>query len=265
MIKKKHPEKPTTKGHVKVPIVMQMEMLECGAAAFSMIMAYYGLWIPLEQVRKDCGVSRDGSKETNILKAARNYGFIAKGYRYEPNTLKEKGTFPCIIHWNFNHFVVLNGFGVKKAYINDPAKGEITVTMEEFDESFTGICLMFSPSENFKPKSIYSFAKERLKGTGPAFAFVILTTIISSLIAIINPGFSRVFLDRLLTGINLEWVYPFTIILAVIAAVEIIVSWIKYANLYKIEGKFAMVLCLTKQPQHLTTSLKRLFQIPLTS
>ena len=98
------------KGYVKVPVVMQMEALECGAASLAMILAYYKKWIPLEQVRVDCGVSRDGSNAKNILKAARNYGLKAQGFRYEPDTLKLKGSFPCIIHWNFNHFVVLNGF-----------------------------------------------------------------------------------------------------------------------------------------------------------
>ncbi len=88
---------------------MQMEALECGAASLCMVMAYYEKWVPLEQVRRDCGVSRDGSKASNILKAARSYGFTAKGYRFEPEQLREKGTFPCIIHWEFNHFHALCG------------------------------------------------------------------------------------------------------------------------------------------------------------
>ena len=147
----------------KVPVVMQMEALECGAASLAMILAYYGKWIPLEQVRLDCGVSRDGSNARNVLHAARSYGLIAKGYRYEPEELKQNGEFPCIIHWNFNHFVVLNGFQKDKAVLNDPAQGTVTVSMKVFDESFTGICLMFKPGENFvpdgKPKSVWSFAK----------------------------------------------------------------------------------------------------------
>ena len=140
---------PMKSGAAKVPVVMQMEALECGAASLTMILAYYGKWIPLEQVRADCGVSRDGSKASNILKAARSYGLAAKGYRYEPEDLKKNGTFPCIIHWNFNHFVVLDGFKGSKAYINDPAKGSCCVPMETFDKAFTGICLMFEPSETF--------------------------------------------------------------------------------------------------------------------
>ena len=187
---------PVTKGVAKVPIVMQMEALECGAASLAMILAYYGKWIPLEQVRLDCGVSRDGSNARNILRAARSYGLTAKGYRYEPEMLRKEGKFPCIIHWNFNHFVVLDGFRGNKAVLNDPAKGTYTVSMKTFDESFTGICLFFEPDENFvpggKPQSMISYAKKRLKGAGTAIAFVTLTTIITSLFGIITPAFSRV-------------------------------------------------------------------------
>ncbi len=189
-----------------MPVVMQMEALECGAAALTMILAYYGKWLPLERVRADCGVSRDGSNALNILKAARSYGLEAKGYRYEPQRLKERGTLPCIIHWNFNHFVVLCGFRGNKAVINDPAKGNYTVSMETFDDSFTGICLMFAPTDAFeaggKPKSVMSFAKKRLTGAGVAITFVVITTVLLSLIGIIQPVFSRVFLDRILTNEN---------------------------------------------------------------
>ena len=99
-------KQPLTGGAAKVPIIMQMEALECGAASLAMILAYYDKWIPLEQVRFDCGVSRDGSNARNLLRAARSYGLTAKGYRYEPDDLKKEGKFPCIIHWNFNHMVL---------------------------------------------------------------------------------------------------------------------------------------------------------------
>ena len=235
--------KPVQHGVVKVPVVMQMEALECVAASLTMILAYYGKWIPLEQVHADCGVSRDGSNARNILKAARSYGLTAKGYRYEPESLKESGRFPCIIHWNFNHFVVLNGFKKNKAVLNDPAKGTYTVPMETFDKSFTGICLMFDPGESFepggKPKSVIEFAKSRLRRTGSAVAFVVLTTIISSLIGIIRPAFSRIFIDRLLTGQNPEWLYPFVIALALLAAIELLVSFISIGVNHRMDGKMA--------------------------
>ncbi len=238
-------KQPVTKGVAKVPVVMQMEALECGAASLTMILAYYGKWIPLEQVRADCGVSRDGSNARNVLKAARSYGLWAKGYRYEPETLKREGKFPCIIHWNFNHFVVLNGFKGNKAYLNDPAKGSYSVSMETFDESFTGICLIFAPGENFapggKPKSMMEYAKKRLKGSGTAIAFVVMTSIITSLMGLINPAFSRIFLDRLLSGKNPDWVLPYFAALAGMGVIQIIVTWINAVYSLRINGKMAVV------------------------
>ncbi len=236
---------PITKGVAKVPVVMQMEALECGAASLTMILAYYGKWIPLEQVRKDCGVSRDGSNAKNVLKAARSYGLTAKGYRYEPEQLREKGKFPCIIHWNFNHFVVLCGFRGNKAVLNDPANGNYSVSMEIFDKSFTGICLMFEPTDSFepggKPKSVLSFAKKRLVGTGFAIAFVVLATVITSLIGMIQPAFARIFLDRLLTNENPEWFYPFLGLLAFLSVIQIIVAFIEAKSKHLIEGKLAVI------------------------
>lgn len=236
--------KPVINGCAKVPVVMQMEALECGAASLAMILAYYDKWIPLEKLRVDCGVSRDGSNAKNVLIAARSYGLVARGYRYEPEDLKKEGQFPCIIHWNFNHFVVLDGFSKGKAVINDPAKGVCKISMEEFDRAFTGICLMFEPGEEFepggRPKSVLKFALERLKGSKTAITFVVLTTIISSLIDIVEPAFSRVFIDRLLTHKNQNWTYPFLIAFALLAAIQIAVSAIEAIYLNRINGRLAI-------------------------
>ena len=238
-------KKSVTKGVARVPVIMQMEALECGAASLAMILSYYGKWIPLEQVRVDCGVSRDGSNAKNVLIAARSYGLTAKGYRYEPEELKKSGRFPCIIHWNFNHFVVLDGFKGDKAVLNDPARGIYSVPMKTFDESFTGICLMFEPTEDFtpegKPKSVLAFARSRLQGAGSAIAFVILTTIITSLIGIVNPAFSRIFLDRLLTGQNPDWFIPFMLALTGIGMIQLVVAWIQAVYSLRINGKLAVV------------------------
>lgn len=235
---------PVRNGCAKVPVVMQMEALECGAASLTMILAYYGKWLPLEQVRSDCGVSRDGSNAKNILRAARGYGLRAKGYRYEPETLRRQGTFPCIIHWNFNHFVVLNGFKKGKAILNDPARGTYSVTMETFDESFTGVCLLFEPEETFesegKPKSMLSFAKKKLQGTKAAVIFVVLTSLAVSVIGIIMPIFSRIFLDRLLTGINLDWCRGFFLAMCGIVALQIVMEWMRAVYSLRIGGKLAV-------------------------
>ena len=238
-------KKPVSKGIAKVPVVMQLEALECGAASLTMILAYYDKWIPLEQVRSDCGVSRDGSNAKNCMKAARSYGLIAKGYRFEPESLKESGTYPCIIHWNFNHFVVLKGFKGNFAYINDPARGEIKVDMEEFDEAFTGICLCFEPGPDFepsgKPKSIMGFVLERLSGAKIAIAFVVLVTIIEILAGVISPGFSRVFMDRLLTHQNPEWILPFILGFSALCLLQCILNLIQLVYNNRINGKLAVV------------------------
>jgi NHLM bacteriocin system ABC transporter peptidase/ATP-binding protein len=236
---------PVNKGTAKVPIVMQLEALECGAACLTMIMAYYEKWIPLEQVRIDCGVSRDGSNAKNILLAARNYGMEAGGYKMEPETLREKGFFPCIVHWNFNHFVVCCGFKGKYAYLADPARGNVKVTMEEFDEAFTGICLMFRPSKEFVPggkkKSTLDFAAKRLRGARAAVIFVVLTTLINYLFGIINPGFTRFYMDRLLTGENRELLMPFIALLSAVGIVQLIVNASQYIYSLKINGKMAVI------------------------
>ncbi|MBP7174689.1 MAG: NHLP family bacteriocin export ABC transporter peptidase/permease/ATPase subunit [Thermoclostridium sp.] len=244
-MKKTEVPKPVTRGVAKVPVIMQMEALECGAACLAMIMAYYGKWLPLERVRADCGVSRDGSNARNVLKAARSYGMNASGYKYETEMLKSDGMFPCIIHWNFNHFVVLCGFKGEFAYLNDPGRGNVRITIEEFDQAFTGVCIMLEPTEGFepggRPRSVWAFAKERLRGTGVAFAFVIITTLISSVLGIINPAFSRIFIDRLLTGQNPDWLHPFILALAGITVISLIVQVIRTTYSLKIEGKLAIV------------------------
>ena len=238
-------KKPVIGGVAKVPVVMQMEALECGAASLTMIMAYYDKWVPLEQVRLDCGVSRDGSNAKNMLTAARNYGFDAAGYRCEIRALREEISLPCIIHWNFNHFVVLRGFKGNYAYINDPARGEVRIGMEEFDRAFTGICLQIVPGESFEPggkrKSTLEFARRRLTGAGAAVAFVMLSSAIGCLFGIINPVLSNFFIDRLLTGENRELLTPFLACLAVLALAQILTAWVQAIYTLKIRGKMALV------------------------
>lgn len=238
-------KKPIKNGIAKVPVVMQLEALECGAAALTMILSYYDKWIPLEQVRSDCGVSRDGSNAKNILKAARNYGLKARGYKMEPESLRENGTFPCIIHWEFNHFVVLKGFKGDKVYLNDPARGNYVISMKEFDEAFTGVCILFEPGDDFvpsgEPKSMLLFAEKRLIGCGVALAFVFLSTLITSFFNIVNPAISRVFLDKVLLEKNSQWHNYFFPVYAVVIIIQILVGYIGAIYRVKISGKMAIV------------------------
>ena len=240
----KKARQPVRNGVARVPVIMQMEALECGAACLAMVLAYYGKWVPLEQVRLDCGVSRDGSNMKNVYLAARNYGLDSHGYRMEPEALRNSGSFPCIIHWNFNHFVVLDGFKGNKAVINDPARGIVQVPMEQFDEAFTGLVMTFEPTESFissgKRKSTLAFARKRLKGAAPAVVFVILTSVISYLFGIINPVMSRIFYDRLLNGLAPAWLQPFLAVMIALAVFQLIVQWAQTVYSLRINGKMAI-------------------------
>ena len=230
---------------VKVPQVMQMEALECGAACLAMILAYYGRWVPLEQVRADCGVSRDGSKATNILRAARNYGLTAKGMTFSVAALKKRNPVPCILFWNFNHFVVFDGFKGKYAYINDPARGQIKVEMSEFEDAFTGVALVFEKTDAFEEggsaPSTLEFVRKRLKGLGAPIAFVMVTAAVTSLVGIFNTSMGRVFLDRVLSGTNPEWLLPLTAIMLALALIVGVVSILNAVYLMHIQGKIAVV------------------------
>ena len=252
-------KKPKTRGVANTPIIMQIEALECGAASLSMVMAYYDKWVALEQVRVDCGVSRNGSNAKNICRAAQKYGFKTKGCAYNIAKLKEKGIFPAIIHWGGGHFVVLNGFRGNKAIINDPAKGVVKVDLKTFDQFFTGIYLEIVPDEGFVPsgkkKSILSFARKRLKGAAPLIAFFAITTIVFYIFGIINPVMKQVFVDYLLSGNNPEWLLPFIYVFAGVGLLEIIVTAVQALYQLKIRGKLDLIGS--------TTFMWRILRLPI--
>lgn len=238
-------KKPIEKGVAKVPVIMQLEELECGAACLCMVLGYYHKWIPIEEVRNTCGVSRDGVSAGNILRAARFYGLNASGYRCPVSTLMKNVTFPCIAFVHGCHFIVVCGVKNGMIYVNDPAKGNDKYTEKEFDEIFNNILIQFSPSESFqpsgKPKSMLSYVKKRLKGTTVAIVFACLTGIIASMIGVISPAFSRVFLDYLLPGENPQWVWPFLILLAIFDFVQIIMTGLQSVYSLRINGKMAVI------------------------
>ena len=217
-------------GNVKnVPVIMQMEMVECGAASLGMILAYHKKWLPLEQLRKDCGVSRDGCSAKQLLLAGRTYGMDANAYRLDDNELQEMA--PAIIHWNFNHFVVYKGKKGNFHYLNDPARGKVKVPQEEFSKAFTGIALTFDPTESFKPggarASIMGFVRRRLKNTMPAAFFIFVTGLLSALIGIVTPLFSQIFMDDILSGKNPHWFKPFMFAFLAVIGVNFLTEMLK--------------------------------------
>lgn len=193
---------------VRVPVVLQMEATECGAASLAMVLAYYGMWIPLEKLRQDCGVNRDGSKAGNVLKASRKLGFEAAGYRIVVEQLREE-EYPLIIHWEFNHFVVLEGIRGDTVYLNDPAMGRRTVTWQDFRGSYTGIALEIRPGENFQPSGQrYNVLKDiggRLWQDKWAVLFVLLIGLGMLVFQLASPVMGQIFLDDILTGRHPDW------------------------------------------------------------
>ena len=200
------------------PTVLQMEAVECGAASLAMILAYHGRYVPLEELRVACGVSRDGSKASHIVKAARRYGFEAKGYRKDPAGLAEFKP-PYIVFWNFNHFLVVEGFGKGKVYLNDPALGKRTVTTEEFDQGFTGVVLVFEPGPDFKPggrkPQALTDVLKKLTESLPTMSYGLLAGLLLILPGLALPVFTQVFVDAVLVQGHQDWLRPLLIGMAI--------------------------------------------------
>ncbi len=240
---------PVTKGIAKSPVILQLEALECGAASLAMVAAYYGKWVTLEKARTDCGVSRDGSSAVNIVKAARAYGFEVGKYRRSPESIRKKGIFPCIIHWNLDHFVVLNGFKGKYAYINDPAKGAVKVDEEEFDRAFSGITINIVPGENFQPdgkqQSVFQAVKKQIKIGNPDIAVMTTASVILALFAVLSPVLSGFFIDNLSDGNNSKLLLGFTAALVILAVLQLTAAWIQTIYSIKVKGKLSIIGCST--------------------
>ena len=190
---------------------MQMETVECGAAALSMLLAYHGKWLSIEQLRTDCGVSRDGSNARNIVLAARSHGMDAHGWHADIDDLPALA--PAIIHWNYNHFVVFKGFDRGLAFINDPSMGSMAVSMKDFRRSYTGVAITATPGADFKPQghqtSILHYVRENIRGVKDAFIFTLVMGLLMSFAGMVYPLFSQIFLDSIITGKNDEWTIPF--------------------------------------------------------
>lgn len=226
----------------KVPMVMQMEAVECGAASLAMILAYYGKWLPLEQVREACSVSRDGSSMKNILLAAKTYGLEPSAYKVSAEDLS--GMEPAIIHWNFEHFVVFKGMRKGKAYLNDPGIGPVEIPMDEFRRSFTGVAMTFELTDRFQPSgrptSIFSYIKHNLSGANEAFWLTFIFTLLLAVVTLTLPLLTRVFFDEILSGRNAQWATIFFCLMAVLALFNFIVTLWQQRYSKRIAGQLAL-------------------------
>lgn len=229
----------------QTPTVLQMEAVECGAAALGIVLAYHGAWIPLEQLRVACGVSRDGSNAANILKAARTFGLAAKGFRKDPATLHQL-PMPCIIHWNFNHFVVLEGIDGDRVWINDPAMGRRQLNMAELDLAFTGVALAMEPTAAFrkigsKPKGLRLLLRE-LRSSRGAAALVMGVSLVLIIPGIVIPGFSKIFVDDVLIQNTRSWLIPLLIGMGVTALFRGAVTALQQSLLLRLQTKLSVVM-----------------------
>lgn len=214
----------------KVPTVLQMEATECGAASLAMILAYHHLWVPLEKLRQECGVDRDGSKASNVVKAARARGCEAHGFRWSAERLREVD-YPVIIHWEFNHFVVLEGIKGDYAYLNDPAMGRRKVPWEDFRTSYTGVSLAIEPGENFQRAghryNIYKAVAEKLKQDKWSVVFVVILGFCMLIPNLASPVFQQVFLDDILTGKHPDWGISFFAAMIISFVICGIMNWLR--------------------------------------
>lgn len=242
----------------KTPTIYQMEATECGAASLSMIFAYFGKNIPLEQMRIETGVSRDGCNAGNIMRCAKKYGLECRGFRKEPAALRELQP-PCIIHWNFNHFVVFEGFKGKYAYINDPAMGRRKLTMEELDDAFTGVVLTFSKTDSFvkekKKNTMMTFIKHRLSGQYSTLFRLLFVGLLLVFPGVLFPVLSQVFMDDVLVGGNTSWFTKLIIFMCATVFLQAALTIYRNIVLAKLQKK--MVLLSAREFLH------NMFRLPI--
>jgi ATP-binding cassette subfamily C protein len=220
-----------------------MEAVECGAAALGIIMYYLGRIVPLPELRRECGVSRDGSKASNMLKAARRYGLEAKGFKKELTQLREL-PLPYIVFWNFNHFLVVEGWGKEKVYLNDPATGPCTISLQEFDEAYTGVVLVMQPGEEFKrggrKTSMVLALWSRLKGTTGALAYCLLAGFLLTLVGLVVPVFTQIFVDEILIQGRQQWLRPLLLAMAIAAILQGALTLLRLRYLRRLKIKLAV-------------------------
>jgi NHLM bacteriocin system ABC transporter peptidase/ATP-binding protein len=244
---------------VKTPVILQMEAVECGAAALAIVLGYHSLYLPLERIRADCGISRDGSRALNLLKAARGYGMETRALKKEPADLKDL-PMPVILHWNFNHFIVLEGISPKGVFLNDPASGRRRISLDELNTSFTGIVLLITPGPSFSPggspPSVLQAIIPKLKPEVSSILFLVLAGVAMLIPGIVFPAATQIFIDTILLGTQEEWLVPLLAFMLFFLIIQFLVIWLRES-------------CIARWNTHLslrlsTTFFHKILFLPLT-
>ncbi len=229
----------------RTPTILQMEALECGAAALAMVLAHHGRWIPLKELRVLCGVSRDGSKALSLVKAARTLGFDARGMRLEPEDLADI-PLPAILFIDMNHFVVLEGTGPGCFYVNDPSGGRRKIAAGDFDGMFSGIALVFEKTAAFEPggtpRRVLPALLEMMRGSLPPLLLVLFAGMLMAGISMIVPAFSRVFIDYVMIERLDDWLPPLLIAMAVTAPTLALTAWLRLHLINRLHIKLGLVI-----------------------
>lgn len=202
----------------RVPYVAQLESAECGAACLTMILSHHGAFVPLPQVRKACGVSRDGASARELLLAARHFGLEGRALKVDTEGLA-RVPLPAILHWGFNHFVVVERVVSSGIHVVDPAHGRRRVSREELGTSFTGIVLTFSRSPRFRPvrrsRSRAFPPIVALSACLPVAGVVLAAAILLELVSFLFPASDQFVIDQVVSKGRASWLYGVALVLGV--------------------------------------------------
>lgn len=244
----------------RVPVVHQMELVECGAACLAMVLGYHGHHVPLAEAREACSVGRDGANAFDILEAGRRYGLSGVALRIEDPQALAKLTLPAILHWDFNHFVVLEAVGPRGLSLVDPNGGRYRVGMAEAGRRFTGIVLCFekTPALRERPPTRPSLSRYRalLAQSLPSLGQIALATLCLQLVALVPPVATQLLVDRVIAPQQTPWLWGLAFLLGATAIARAVLSLVRSWVLQGLQNAMDMAL--------MSRFLDHLLHLPLT-
>ena len=213
----------------RVPVVLQMEAAECGAASLAMILGYYGRYEELTVLRRACGTTRDGSRLSHVMKAAEAYGLETDARRAGAEL---KGIrLPAIVFWNNNHFLVAERMTDSAVLLCDPARGRVRVSREEFAEGFSGVVLQLKPGPDFrrggKPFRSRSVIRSLFRGKGGVFFFLAVMSLLLNLVGTVIPGLTSLFVDYYLPMLQHTSLTAYFAVFAVLLLLQLGISGLR--------------------------------------